>query len=133
VKALLVSFASYAGVGVAAGIISGLFGIGGGILMVPAIIFIWGLEPKLAVGTSLAVMVPGAVAGVLRHHFSYQTVDWKIAAGLAIGAVLGSALIGAPLANVLPGESLKRAFGVLMMIFGLHMAGAFTYLSSLVH
>lgn len=131
-KALLLGCTSYAGVGLAAGIISGLFGIGGGILMVPAIIFIWGLEPKLAVGTSLAVMVPGAVAGVLRHHFTYQTVDWKIAAGLAIGAVLGSALIGTPLANWLPAESLKKGFGVLMMIFGLHMTGAFSYLSSLV-
>jgi len=125
------SIGTYAGLGVAVGVISGLFGIGGGILMVPAIIYIWGYEPKIAVGTSLAVMIPGAIAGVLRHHFTYQTVDWRIAAGLALGAVVGSAFIGAPLANWLPADSLKKGFGVLLIVFGLKMAGVFDYLATL--
>jgi len=129
---LLASLGAYLGIGTAVGVISGLFGIGGGILMVPALIFIWAREPKVAVGTSLAVMIPGAIAGVLRHHFSYQNVDWRIAAGLAVGAIVGSFAIGAPLADVLPAETLKRGFGVLLIIFGLKMVGVFDFVTSLV-
>lgn len=121
---------AYVGIGTAVGVISGLFGIGGGILMVPAIIFIWAKEPKVAVATSLAVMVPGAIAGVLRHHFSYHTVDWKIAAGLAVGAMIGASLIGAPLANWMQPEALKRGFGILLIVFGLRMVGIFEFISA---
>lgn len=120
---------AYLGVGTVVGIISGLFGIGGGVLMVPAIIFIWQKEPKVAVATSLAVMIPGALAGVARHHFSYGVVDWKIAAGLAVGTVIGSFAIGAPLANYLPAETLKKGFGVLLVVSGLKMAGVFDFIT----
>jgi len=116
------------GVGAVVGIISGLFGIGGGILMVPAIVFIWGREMQIAVGTSLAVMVPAALAGVLRHHFSFGNVDFKLAAALAVGAIFGTTLIGAPLAEALQGETLKKLFGVLMIVAGLKMAGVFDWL-----
>jgi len=134
---LATKMGAYLGVGSIVGVISGLFGIGGGVLMVPAIIFIWQKEPKVAVATSLAVMIPGALAGVARHHFSYGVVDWKIAAGLAIGTVAGSFLIGAPLANYLPAETLKKGFGVLLVVSGLKMAGVFDFIgaqaSSLMH
>lgn len=128
----LKSFAAYIGVGATVGVISGLFGIGGGILMVPAIVFIWSREMQTAVGTSLAVMVPTALAGVLRHHLSFANVDFKLAAALAAGAIVGTTLIGAPLAEALPGETLKKLFGVLMVIAGLKMAGVFDYLWALV-
>jgi hypothetical protein len=121
---------AYFGVGSVVGIISGLFGIGGGVLMVPAIIFIWQKEPKVAVATSLAVMIPGALAGVARHHFTYGVVDWRIAAGLAVGTVLGSFAIGAPLANYLPAETLKKGFGVLLVVSGLKMAGVFDFVTA---
>ncbi len=127
---LLKGVGAYLGIGTAVGIISGLFGIGGGILMVPAIIFIWAKEPKVAVATSLAVMIPVAIAGVARHHFSYGNVDWKIAAGLAVGAIIGSALIGVPLANIISGEALKKGFGILLIIFGLRMTGVFELISA---
>jgi hypothetical protein len=119
---------AYLGVGSVVGVISGLFGIGGGVLMVPAIIFIWQKEPKVAVATSLAVMIPGALAGVARHHFTYGVVDWRIAAGLAVGTVAGSFLIGAPLANYLPAETLKKGFGILLVVSGLKMSGLFDYI-----
>ncbi|MGC9318776.1 MAG: sulfite exporter TauE/SafE family protein [Armatimonadota bacterium] len=127
---LLSGIAAYLGVGSVVGVISGLFGIGGGVLMVPAIIFIWQKEPKIAVATSLAVMIPGAIAGVLRHHFSYGVVDWRIAAGLAVGAIVGSFAIGAPLANWLPAETLKKGFGVLLVVSGLKMAGVFDFIGA---
>ncbi|MFO8079196.1 MAG: sulfite exporter TauE/SafE family protein [Armatimonadota bacterium] len=121
--------AAYLGVGGVVGVISGLFGIGGGVLMVPAIIFLWNKEPKIAVATSLAVMIPGAIAGVVRHHFSYGVVDWRIAAGLAVGTVIGSFAIGAPLANYLPAETLKKGFGILLVVSGLKMSGIFDFVS----
>lgn len=121
---------AFLGIGTIVGTISGLFGIGGGILMVPAIIFIWHREPKVAVATSLAVMIPGALAGVLRHHFSYGVVDWRLAAGLAVGTVIGAFAFGAPLANYLPAETLKKGFGVLMVVSGLKMAGVFDFITA---
>ena len=124
--------ASYLAVGLAVGTLSGLFGIGGGVLMVPAIVYLWGVEMQVAVGTSLAAMIPTAIAGMLRHSMSYSNVDFKIAAGLAVGAIVGAALLGAPLAEALPGETLKRTFGMLLIVSGLKMSGALDYLMALV-
>ena len=121
----------YLGVGLAVGIVSGLLGIGGGVLMVPAIVYIWGRSMQIAVGTSLAVMIPSALAGVLRHHFSFANVDFRLAGLLAIGAVVGSYAIGAPLAEYLPSEVLKKIFGVLMVIIGLKMIGIDVWLGRL--
>lgn len=121
----------YLGVGLVVGLLSGLLGIGGGVLMVPAIVLIWGRSMEIAVGTSLAVMIPGALAGVLRHHFSYGHVDFRLAGLLAVGAVVGSYAIGAPLANYLPSDTLKKIFGVLMVIVGLRMVGAGDWLVKL--
>ena len=122
--------AGYLGAGTLVGIISGLFGIGGGILMVPLIVFAWGRDMQMAVGTSLAVMIPSALAGTLRHYF-YSNVDLKLAAALAVGAILGTTFIGAPLAEYLPAETLKKAFGILMVVVGLKMTGLFDYALSL--
>jgi len=124
-------YSAYLGVGALVGVVSGLFGIGGGILMVPAIVFIWAKEMQTAVGTSLAVMVPAALAGVLRHHFSFANVDFKLAAALAVGAIFGTTLLGAPLAEALPAETLKKLFGVLMVIAGLKMTGVFDWIGGL--
>ena len=121
----------YLGIGLTVGIVSGLLGIGGGVLMVPAIVYIWGRSMQIAVGTSLAVMIPGALAGVLRHHFSFGNVDFRLAGLLAVGAVVGAYAIGAPLADSLPGPMLKKIFGLLMVIVGLRMIGAGTWLAKL--
>ncbi len=129
----LKGFAAYVGVGATVGVISGLFGIGGGILMVPAIVFIWTREMQTAVGTSLAVMVPTALAGVVRHHVSFANVDFRLAAALAAGAVIGTTLIGAPLAEALPEDTLKKLFGILMVIAGLKMTGVLDWVWGLVH
>lgn len=120
-------WAGYLGAGTIIGIISGLFGIGGGILMVPLIVFAWGRDMHLAVGTSLAVMIPSAIAGTLRHH-AFGNVDFALAGALAVGAVVGTTWIGVPLAEALPAETLKKAFGIVMIVSGLKMAGVFDYL-----
>lgn len=127
---LVLKIGAYFGVGTVVGTISALFGIGGGVLMVPAIIFLWHREPQVAVATSLAVMIPGALAGVARHHFSYAVVDWRLAAYLAVGTVIGAFLIGAPLANYISAEALKKGFGVLLVVSGLKMAGVFDFITA---
>ncbi|NLO74849.1 MAG: sulfite exporter TauE/SafE family protein [candidate division WS1 bacterium] len=110
-------------VGVLVGFLSGLLGIGGGVLMVPALLYLWKHDMQTAVGTSLAAMIPTALAGSVRHS-AYGNVDWQAAVVLAAGAVGGAYLLGAPLAEHVPSELLKRIFGVVIVIFGLHMAGA---------
>lgn len=101
-------------IGLAAGVLSAVLGVGGGIIMVPAMVMILGLESKIAVGTSLAVIIPTAITGVLRHY-SYGNVDLKVAALLAAGAVVG-AYFGALLVESLPDQLVRRLFATLMVV-----------------
>jgi len=118
----LVTWAEYIGVGLAIGSLSGLLGVGGGIIAVPLMVLIWKLDPKVAIGTSLATMIPTAIAGSFRHY-GFGNVNLTLAACLALGTVVGSSLIGAPLADRLPSEVLKRIFGILMVVSGLKWSG----------
>lgn len=105
-------------VGLVSGIASGLFGVGGGVLMVPAMIFLLGLSqsPKVAVGTSLAVIIPTAIMGMWKHQQLGQ-INWKIAGLLAPGAILGS-YIGVWLTTQISNVGLKRAFGGFLILMG---------------
>ena len=84
------------GIGLAAGVVSALCGVGGGIIVVPALLLLKGFDVKLAVGTSLAYILPTALAGVLKKLPAHQ-VDWTVAlvagAGGIVGAVLGDVLL----------------------------------------
>jgi uncharacterized membrane protein YfcA len=100
--------------GLAAGILSALLGVGGGIIMVPVMVMLLGVAPKVAVGTSLAVIIPTALTGVLRHY-SNGNVDLRMALMLAVGAVIG-AYLGASLAESLPDQLVKRLFALLMIV-----------------
>ena len=107
----------YAGVlGLASGVISGLFGVGGGIVMGPVLVFLLGVPIKTAIGTSLMVIVPTAITGSLKHY-SQGNVDWKLALTLIPTAIIGS-YIGAKLTKDIPAENLKRIFGAFIMIVG---------------
>ena len=105
------------GIGVAAGVLSGLFGIGGGIVIVPALVFL-GLAQKHATGTSLAALVfPVGILGVLEYSRRHE-IDWKYAFGIAAGLAVG-ALFGAKFAGSLSNLVLRRAFGGVMLIVSL--------------
>lgn len=122
------------GVGVVVGLFSGLLGIGGGILMVPALVYIWRdaiQDMQMAVATSLAVMIPSTIAGTIRNHFTYGKVEWHLAVLLAVGAVAGTYFLGVPLAQIIPSETLKKIFGVVLVVFGLQMAGVGGWLGRL--
>jgi len=109
-------------IGLASGITSGLFGVGGGIVMVPAMVFF--LSPpirdiKQAVGTSLVVIIPTALMGSYKH-FTQHNVEWRTALSLAPLAIAGSYL-GAWLTTQISAENLKRAFGGLIVLVGLRL------------
>lgn len=102
-------------IGVVAGILSGLFGIGGGLLMVPALIVLAHFHFKLALGTSLgALVLPVGILGAYTYHQN-GNLDIRAALLLGLGLFLG-AWAGARLAHVLPAATLQRMFAVLMVI-----------------
>lgn len=101
-------------IGFLGGICSGLFGVGGGIIFVPLMVMALGFDIHLAVGTSLAIILPTAGAALFRHYQAGQ-VDWKIALFIAILAIAGSWL-GASLSLKLPVPVLRRLFALLMIV-----------------
>jgi uncharacterized membrane protein YfcA len=94
--------------GLVAGFLSGLFGVGGGILIVPALVFLVGFDQRLAAGTSLAAIVPTSIVGVISYAL-HGTVDWLAAVILAIGAIAGAQL-GSYLLQRLPKRALQWGF-----------------------
>jgi uncharacterized protein len=106
--------------GLIAGILAGLFGVGGGIIIIPALIFIFGLTQHQAQGTTLALFVPpiGILAAWTYYKAGY--VDLKVAALICAGFVFG-ALMGAEMAKHVSDVVLKRAFAVIMIITAVRM------------
>ena len=106
-------FVKAALVGLAAGFLSGLFGVGGGILLVPALVIVLKLGQKLAHGTSLAAVLPIAMASLLGYTIEGK-VDWPVAALLALGAI-GGAVIGTHILHRLPQRAVGWAFAVVLL------------------
>jgi len=109
--------------GLIAGTASSLLGIGGGVVMVPLLLYFVVSDIKLAVGTSLAFIVPIALSGALQHGCRGQ-VSWALAAG-CIPLGLAGTYLGAELSDVTPDLALRRVFGVVMILVGLKMALSF--------
>jgi uncharacterized membrane protein YfcA len=102
-------------VGTLAGILSGLVGIGGGIIMVPLLVFLLGFTQHQAQGTSLAVlMVPVTAAGVY-NYYKQGFVDWRYAAVIAVFFVIGG-FFGSKLALTIDQKMLKKVFGVVLLV-----------------
>jgi uncharacterized protein len=108
-------------VGLAAGFLSGIFGVGGGILMVPGLVIVLAMGQRLAHGTSLAAIVPIALAGVLGYAIDGK-VDWAVSLFLIIGAAGVGARIGTHLLHVLPQRVLALGFGTLLLVTAARMA-----------
>lgn len=101
-------------IGLAAGLLSGLFGVGGGILIAPALVLLARMDQRLAHGTSLGAVLPISVSSLLTY-WAHDHVDWRVAACLAAGSVLG-ALVGTRLLNVLPHRTLAISFAALLVV-----------------
>lgn len=107
-------------IGLVSGVTSGLFGIGGGIVMVPAMLLLLNVpKAHVAVGTSLAVIIPTALMGTWQHQ-RHANIDWAMVAALAPTAICGGYL-GVWLGTQLTPDNLKRAFGVLLILVGLKL------------
>lgn len=111
-------FFIYAIIGVIAGILSGLFGIGGGIVIIPSLVLMKGFSQIQAQGTSLMVMLPPV--GILAFLQYYKKGNVNLYAGIIICiAMLISAKFGGQLANMLPIGIMKKAFGIFVILVGI--------------
>ena len=107
-------------IGVAAGLLGALCGVGGGIVMVPAFVATLGLYHKQAVATSMAVIVVTSAAATLNNATRSDLIDWKIAAITATAAA-AAAWFGSDWMRQLSNPTLTRIFGVALIAFGLKM------------
>lgn len=113
-------------VGIGAGTIAGLFGVGGGLIIVPALVLVFtalGVAPEIlthmAVGTSLATIIVTSISSIRTHH-GKRAVDWKIFAAMAPGILLGSWL-GGMTADWLSGAWLQLLIGVFAVVIAVKM------------
>ncbi len=106
--------------GVVAGLISGLVGIGGGIIIVPALVFLFGLTQQQAQGTTLALLVPPIGFLAAYTYYRHGFVDVKVALLICIGFLLGT-IPGARYATVVNNELLTRIFGVALLALSAKM------------
>ena len=106
-------------VGIVAGFLSGLFGVGGGILIVPALVMALGFAQRNAHGTSLAAVLPIAISSLTSYALS-DKVDWHVGIYLAIGAVAG-AVVGTHILQRVPHDALAYSFAVLLVLTALRL------------
>ncbi len=108
------------GVGIAAGILGGLVGVGGGIIIVPALVYFIGFSQKTAQGTSLGlIMLPVGILGVLQYY-KQGHVDFRVVGILAIGFLAGS-YFGSKISLSLPQDTVKKIFAILMILIAIKM------------
>jgi uncharacterized membrane protein YfcA len=106
--------------GFAAGVLSGMFGVGGGILFVPTLSLVVGLSHLEAQATSLAAIIPVAAVGAWRQH-QYGNVRWRAALSVGLASGIGVAG-GVILADQLSDDTLRRLFAGLLVVIAARMA-----------
>ncbi len=107
-------------IGLAAGLLGGLFGVGGGLIIVPGLVSIAGMDRRLAHGTSLAATLPIALASLITY-VSHGNVDWTVALFLAIGAIAG-AVVGTTLLHIIPKNVLIIIFVITVLATATRLA-----------
>lgn len=115
----MITLGSAIALGLGAGFISGTLGVGGGIILVPALIVLFDLSAHKAIGISLAIIVPTALVGALRHYYS-GNVDLQLALPIIAGGLIGG-YVGAWSTTFLSGDTLKRVFAVFLILVGVNM------------
>ena len=106
--------------GLGAGILSGMVGVGGGIIIVPGLVFLLGFSQKMAQGTSLAVLLlPVGILAVMQYYKS-GFVDVRSVGIIAIAFLVGG-FFGSKIAIMLPADSVKKIFAILLLLISIKM------------
>ncbi len=108
------------GIGVAAGILAGLVGVGGGILVVPACVYLFHMDQHTAQGTSLAVLLPPTGLFAFLRYYHAGHVQLTIALLIALGVLVGG-YFGGGLAQHISGAALRKGFAVFMILVAVKM------------
>jgi uncharacterized protein len=103
-------------IGLFAGVLSGIMGIGGGVVLVPAMTFFLGVDQHVAQGVSLMVIVPTAIVGATTHY-KQGNVDLRVALALGAFSIVGG-LVGSYVAQSLDAHTLKLLFGIFLLATG---------------
>jgi len=107
-------------IGIVTGAMAGMLGIGGAIIMIPALVFFMGFSQQMAQGTSLAVMLPPIGILAAYNYYKAGQVNIKFAIILAVAFLVGS-YFGSKFALTLPQPLLKKIFGVLLLLVAAKM------------
>lgn len=107
-------------IGIITGVMAGMLGIGGAIIMIPALVFFLGLSQQAAQGTSLAVMLPPIGLIAAYNYYKAGQVNFKFAIILAVAFIVGS-YFGSKIALSLPQPVLKKIFGILLLLVAARM------------
>jgi uncharacterized protein len=115
------SFLRCAGIGLGVGVLTGFLGVGGGFLIVPALVLFTGLEMKKAIGTSLAIIALNSASG-LAAHIRWAHIDWALTGVFLFSSLLGMA-IGLTAVRRISAAILTRAFASVLVLTALVIGG----------
>ena len=116
----MATYLAYLVAGLAAGFTSALLGIGGGVIMVPVLILLFGLQPRIATATSLAYIAPIALIGVVLACWHGDVPRWRLML-LAVPAGVAGAFLGRWSSNHVSGAHIKLIFALLMLFVGVRI------------
>lgn len=106
-------------IGIASGIVNGLLGIGGGTIVIPAMVMLLNVEQHKAHGSSLAIILPTAIISTFIYWYN-GNVDLLLALKITSAGIIGGYL-GAKLLNYIPSTYLRKFFGIFMIVAGVRM------------
>ena len=107
-------------IGIVAGIFSGFIGIGGGLIIVPCLVYFFSMSQHQAQGTSLAMMLPPIGILAVYNYYKGGHVDFRVAGILCLSFIIGS-YFGSKLSISLPADTVKKIFGGVIILLGIKM------------
>ena len=107
-------------IGLAAGILSGLVGVGGGIIIVPALVYVLGYSQHQAQGASLGLLLPPIGIFAVLNYYKKGFIDLRVVAIMCVAFILG-AYLGSNFSLSLPQDKLKKIFAILLLVVGIKM------------
>jgi uncharacterized membrane protein YfcA len=116
----MVEIAQYILLGLVGGTLAGVLGIGGAIVIVPALVYLFGFEQKMAQGTTLAMLIPPIGLLAALQYYQEGNVNLKVAGILCIGMFIGG-YFGGYIANHVSADTLRKIFGIALLLISMKM------------